>query len=250
MLLDAEALKPYEWCHGPLLRNTYTVDIPHRVIFDVNLFYRRLGVDPHASKLEIRRRHQAVGLGDPDLTYIVKRLVQDDVRWRYDAMIPGEYMFDKWIERSVLDQVIAEARRAVALGLVDEDEMDENPTDLSELRDQVVDLNDERRKNKRLEYRRPLYEWRAHMWQAVPNIELLQQWQVVLLEALSDHKETVEFAIGLAGEHMECPLPIVEEGPSYPIAYLGDESEPTPEAAQVAVRQLMMKSRLTLRRAQ
>lgn len=76
-------------------------------IADVNGYYRDLGVDPRASRVQIKRAYLARGTGDVRLTFVVKQLLDPVVRRAYDLTPLGHVFFDRY--------VLASVRRSAAL---------------------------------------------------------------------------------------------------------------------------------------
>jgi hypothetical protein len=85
---------------------------PAPVVHDVNGYYRKLGVQPTATKREIREAYQALdGPNDGELTAIFKVLINRDKRAAYDAKQPGSTFIDRAAVETILRQAALHASR-------------------------------------------------------------------------------------------------------------------------------------------
>jgi hypothetical protein len=93
---------------------------------DVNRYYADLGVEVEASRRRMMEAYQEDGAGDPRRTYVLKQLLDEDLRRRYDALPLGSFLVDRYIEEAF-------ARRMAGLEGVEEDVvdiLDETPSSL------------------------------------------------------------------------------------------------------------------------
>jgi hypothetical protein len=101
--------------HIVISTSTIMVPAPPRpapVAYDVNGYYRRLGVPPTATKLEIREAYQALGgPNDAELTAIFKVLISRERRAAYDAKQPGSTFIDRAVIETILRQAAIQASR-------------------------------------------------------------------------------------------------------------------------------------------
>jgi hypothetical protein len=85
---------------------------PAPVVHDVNGYYVRLGVQPTATKREIREAYQAAGgPDDAEMTEIFKVLINRERRAAYDRKQPGTTFVDRAAVQTILRQAAAHAAR-------------------------------------------------------------------------------------------------------------------------------------------
>jgi hypothetical protein len=113
---QGEINEPQVARYGPFVFSTsLDLDIRNRVIYDTNGYYRDLGVDPHATRAEIRDRFTDIdGWSDEHLTYIARVLLNDDRRDVYDSTPLGDLYFDKYMAQSIEDEILASGQAVMA----------------------------------------------------------------------------------------------------------------------------------------
>lgn len=109
--------KPMRLGAGPDLWSTCTeLAVPARFKWDVNGYYRALGVSPDATRRELREAYQALdGQSSAYLTEVFKFLLNDDQRADYDATPLGQPYLDRLTERALKDRARREAKMRTAL---------------------------------------------------------------------------------------------------------------------------------------
>lgn len=204
---------------------------PHRysrIVWDVNLYYRDLGVSPYATKAELREAYAIRdGSESARLTFVLKQLLNDEVRERYDATPLGQIFFD--------DEVAAEVRRRIAeevaqSRLVAPD--DGQPTveiDLSHLMDRGFDFGiDKQAKSEQSEERTvKAADWGWYRW-ASPGVHQyrLSRWRALLAKSFSSRGDVRKLSIGLHNR----PEPwIVREIGYRTVIFLAVDLEPDSE---------------------
>lgn len=166
------------------------------VCWDVNGYYAELGLTPRASKLEIRKAYEALdGQASGRLTYIVKQLLNDEVRQRYDACQLGDQFFDTYVEDWVKAEMIRSAAEARAAGV--EDDSAYEPIDLSEYMNQVLDSKGAWSKNGGSSGRTSWGYWLWGTWSY--DLTRVMEWRAALLAAFSATGEVMQLAVGLRG---------------------------------------------------
>lgn len=176
-----EVLEPLLAQHGEMTFSTSLVlDVPTRVIWDVNGYYRELGVDPHAPKAELRRAYQA-SVQDDRLTYIAKILLNDHTRREYDLLQLGQLWFDPWLAARVREEVLD----AVQGNDITEQDVEEGTRtvrqEIHSREDQPVDLrpNPDHGLNH-------LTGWGHYGWKVGPREWLMARWRLMLALAARD----------------------------------------------------------------
>lgn len=102
---------------GPDLWSTCTeLAVPVCFKWDVNGYYRALGVSPDATRRELREAYQALdGQSSAYLTEVFKFLLNDAQRADYDSTPLGQPYLDRITERALKDRARREAKMRTAL---------------------------------------------------------------------------------------------------------------------------------------
>lgn len=173
-------LEPLLAQHGQMTFSASLVlDLPRRVIWDVNRYYAELGVDPHVPKAELRRAYQD-SVQDPRSTYIAKILLNDETRREYDALQVGQLWFDPWLAARVRDEVLADT---IGNDLTEQDVEDGTRTVRQEIHsreDQPVDL---RPNAHGLNWNNG---WGHYGWKVGQRDWLMARWRLMLALAARD----------------------------------------------------------------
>jgi hypothetical protein len=200
------------------------------IVWDVNAYYAELGVPWTASRAEIRAAYQRCRGDTSDrLTYIVKQLLNDEVRARYDACQPGSVFFDRYIAAYVKDQMLKDhvAEHGRILSFEDQVE-DLHTVDLSKYMNRPFDTVPPEGQNVASRWRWGFYLWASDDYDTAK----LRQWQGLLVEALARKGVVLKLSIGLVGGSLE---PMRVEAVGYRVvAFLSDAEEPIPQLAEAA----------------
>lgn len=177
----------------------------YTISWDVNGYYRELGVDTDATKREIRQAYQERnGHESERLTYIVKQLLNPVVRALYDATPLGKLYIDhyvaEWIRqaqmREARDQEIGEDMWAN----LDVDEDDFEPVET------VLDIVANARQDRQAEstFDHQFGRWGYYVWRSGP-VERghVGNWQAEITAELWQRGEVVKLAVGFLGPCME-----------------------------------------------
>jgi len=222
--------------------------------YDVNGYYRELGVYWRASKAELMRAYQeADGPNDPRLTYIFKQLLNKETRERYDATPLGQVFLDEYVEDMLKERAIREAARRTREGeayVSPEDVLAQWGFDLQES-DVAADLieggeaDDQDRDALRsqdtasqVEY---LGKWSYgfYLWRSTcMDSDRLERWQKLLVDALAEQDAVVRFAVGYCGRQPQ-PFTIGLVGGGRYVVYLNDQHDEDSEIASRAASGLL-----------
>jgi hypothetical protein len=230
--------EPLQCGYGPSWCSTETaLDIAPRWCWDVNGYYRGLGVHWRASRRELMEAYrERRGHEDVWLTYVFKQLLNDTVRREYDRAPLGEPFLDEFLQESLKRKAHDEAYRRTRKG---------NETH----RDQVLDewglvasydegdgsvdtspdvMQDDERSPE-------LWEYSYYLWRTIhTDVAVLRRWQELLVAELSAQGYTVRFAVGLIGKSKAEAVFLT--GREDFIFFVSEEHDPTPETAAEAVR--------------
>lgn len=200
------------------------------IVWDVNNYYRDLGVSPKATKREIREAYQrAEGWTSYRLTYIVKQLLNDEVRSLYDQTPPGSLFIDHFLMRAIERRIEDDLMRHFAEG--GSTEMTER-IDLSHLLNKPLQVVDKDHGGGH--YEPPLWSWGFYLWQSgCRDNGKLRRWQEHLIRAFQDRKEVRRIAIGFCGSHIAGPVHVVQDD-YLTIVLLNESEQPTAALASQA----------------
>lgn len=222
--------------YGPVVTEFSTSNMLTRyrpVIWDVNCYYRELGVSPYATKSEIRHAYQrAQGWESERLTYIVKQLLNETVRALYDAVPFGSVFYDHYIDRVArqrnADEIVADR----LAGASDDDFEEVDFPEPNSRSFEVVDSdgwsdNDER-----------IARWGYYLWQSNCRDRMkLAQWQELLSRAFTKRKETYRIAVGFLA-HREVAMEVIRWD-SRTIVFLHEGEVPTAVLAEEAADRVL-----------
>ena len=114
------------------------------IVWDVNGYYRDLGIPTWATKKEIKEAYQALS-GDQSvrLTYVTKQLLNDAIRRAYDACRPSSRFFDKYEADFVRQQSIADHIKEYGRSLDIQEQAAQgiDPLNLDQFMNQEFDLD-------------------------------------------------------------------------------------------------------------
>jgi hypothetical protein len=188
------------------------------VIWDVNGYYRELGVLPSATRKDLRLAYFALdGQSSVRLTYIIKQLLNKAVRFDYDCTPLGEVFLDDYV-RAILDRKIKEAAAARMQRLrdmgVDSDFIDSDSIERDvrhemgfeiddDTPDEVVDDKDPVGQDEPVPAK---FLFAYYLWAMRPSpgpdveesrLVRLGEWQRQLVSAFSRKGLTLRFSVGL-----------------------------------------------------
>lgn len=237
--------KPFRQGWGPTRCSSETsLDITPRICWDVNGYYRGLGVHWKASRKELGDAFLAKnGHASPWLSYVLSQLLSAGVRRAYDRSPPGEpFLDDDFVQADLKRQAYEEARRRTMSEGV-ETHRDQvlrewglsavKPDDANE-QDRVD--SDESVRQDEPRHSQERWEWGFYLWRTVTGSPAsLRRWQELLLYELSILGSTVRFSVGMIGKET-VPYVLHSDERDF-IFFLNEECLPTPELAARAVRE-------------
>lgn len=168
--------------------------LPH--VWDVNGYYRDLGVRTDATKAELRDAFLTRGgHQSARLTFVLKQLLDDRVRARYDATPLGSIFFDAEVAAEVKRRIAEEVKVARVSGAEGHDMVE---VDLDHLMDQGFDFLDKHSKSEdTLRQASPKGQWGWYRWATPAKHHHLGSWMSLLSKSISDRGLTIRLAVGI-----------------------------------------------------
>jgi hypothetical protein len=229
------------------------------VIWDVNGYYRELGVGVRANRKQLRIAYQAKdGQSSARLTYVFRQLLQPDVRFAYDCTPLGELFMDRYVQE-MLDRKMKTQKSnrmanladlGVNLDMIDEEAIErdiwaemgietepKNPTE-----DTPSETVDDRALEGKDVPRPAKFEWSYYLWSTrlvedPSSLGRLAEWQRLLVNALSREGVNLRFAVGYHGK----PHPWLQAQIGYRTVFLLNVlKEPTEAMAADIARQVRL----------
>jgi hypothetical protein len=208
---------PYEFATAQELEPWPTI------VWDVNGYYRDLGVYHRATRLELKAAYQAKrGWGSARLTYVLRQLLDPEIRAAYDSSRPGSVFFDEYIARWFHDQSLKDSieEEGRLLTLDERIEKGQEELDLSQYMNKPYDLDKEPDDALHLSWRWGYYLYGAY----AHNHDLLHRWQTFLLTANTLKPE--KLCVGLLAESDTAHVRLVLIGLRL-VAFVREDIEPT-----------------------
>lgn len=205
-----------------------------KFIWDVNGYYRDLGVDPTATRTEIRDAYLANGGPSSDrLTYVAKQLLNPEIRARYDQCALGELFFDRYLQE-VVDRRMKQAKAdAVAAGMADPDDDGDDPFDLTQALNNAVALLDSARKRDK-DGRPQVSPWGYFLWgTSLTDHSKLARWREMLVAAGWERGVITNLGVGHHSTGLD-PWVVQPVGEAL-VVFIHRDAEPTEAMAYAAV---------------
>lgn len=166
------------------------------VVWDVNHYYAELEIHWSASNKEIREAYQRLdGQSSSRLTYIVKQLLDPEIRRGYDATQFGSVFFDRYIAEYVKAEMMRDsvAENGRMLTYDEQVEQGNETIDLSKFINKSVgrDWSDDVEKDNR-------WKWGYYLLNTeIYDTEKLRIWQQSLIKELSQRDIIMDLSVGL-----------------------------------------------------
>lgn len=241
----SSTLKPVRFGMGPDTVSTCTaLAVVPEIIWDVNGYYRELGVPTNATRKELRLAFQRLdGHSSDRLTYIMGQLLNAETRREYDCTPLGQPYMDRYVQDGFKRAAKREADRRNAqgdkitarevldeMGLKIEDEESPDPVDNEE---QVGQHGAEEPAG----YVDP-WEYSYYLWRSIsPEEDRLQQWQELLHREAVASRVVIQFAVGYRGGSDVPDWSVTTVGDAH-VAFLNERVKPTRAHALAALSQL------------
>lgn len=246
---------PALWGSGPAECSSCTeLSVVPDYIFDVNGYYRELGVHPKATRKELRQAYQAKGgQSSARLTYIFRQLLNPQTRFAYDCTPLGEVFMDDYIRDRLnnamrirlYDRMADLAQQGVDMDSLDDSSMardiySEMGFDIDgdtpvEVVDSPPPSGEDDPRPAKFEY--AYYMWATHLREDPEVQSRMAHWQRVLVSAFSREGVRIKFAVGLHGK----PNRWIQALVGYrTVFFLNREEEPTEALARDVALQVRL----------
>lgn len=207
------------------------------IIWDVNGYYAALGVRPDATRAELRRAYMALG-GEKDarLTYILSRLLDPEVRRRYDSCALGDVFMDLYVMERLMNEARQRAAEAVAAGDVESEDLADlgGWAEMLDLSSSEVDRAS-RKDDDELASR----QWGYFLWRSArTDDESLDLWQHLLTGAFWSSGIVREVGIGFSRD--QGPWTIQKVGETT-VIFIDEDEVPTAKLAREVVSSIRTK---------
>lgn len=234
---DASRFRTMQWNHqpsadtNPVLRGvgpaecsscTELATLP-LAIFDVNGYYRELGVHPKATRRQLREAYRERvgalqnGQDAARLTYVLRQLLDPETRFAYDCTPLGEVFMDRYVQDMLnrrmrlqmsermarlhdmgvdLDGVDQEAVQRDILAEMGYQEADDDTPSETVAESPMLGKDDDRPAK---------FEYSYYLWSTRPredsvHLGRLAEWQRVLVSAFAREGVNLKFAVGFHGQ--------------------------------------------------
>jgi hypothetical protein len=226
---DQDPGMPWKYGYGvTACSSTTTLDLLPRICWDVNGYYRALGVDWKASRKELMRAYWLLdGQSSHHLTYVLHQLLNPSTRRAYDCMRLGEIFWDDLVTEAVNQKAKREAYlRSQSSGaditqnqvLSDWGYVTGNDLKLQEALDEDSEISKD-------EDRQRSWGYAYFLWKTLQtDTSLMMVWQQALVAALSDRGGNLNFSVGICGK-LVVPY-VLYDGKEGMIAFLSADYDP------------------------
>ena len=197
------------------------------IVWDVNGYYRDLGVSTNATRSVIKARYQELnGESSVRLTLIASVLLAKDERLRYDTTPLGETYLDAEIE-DALRKKIADATKDIPSA--------EKPNDFAPTIAEVIEQQREEREIQLTQNQPRRERWSYYQWGTTcADTEKLSRWRAEISSAYSKESLAPPRTMGV-GFMSGNELVKVEKIGYRIVVFLHEDAEPSDVLASVAV---------------
>lgn len=246
--------KPLLHGWGPVEFSTCTLlALSPEVCWDVNGYYRELGVHWKASRKELMRAYQSFGaMPSARIAYIFKQLLNPVIRREYDRTPLGGLFLDDYVKEAIQREATMRAakKRMDGQDITPEQILDEMglrllPDDEEALDDEVLGEEDVRALDVG---DTGIWPWSFYLWRTKQIDEgRLRQWQEMLASAFGSRGVHLRLAVGLHGSSVH-PWVIAAVG-YRTVVFLHRDHQPTVEAAEAVVDRVVQDRAIAERKA-
>lgn len=222
----------------PEFSTCLALEKPYRLVWDVNGYYRALGISSDATRLQIRGAYQRLeGWNSVRLTYIVTQLLDPQTRALYDAVPLGFILRDYWVDTEIRRATLQKNISSLATGEKSYEEIYEHKD---------IDSQDSVDKNAwsgqdgdSIPDQPPSKEdtgWSYYLWDADddPSVaEVMDWWRSALAVEFGIRGKVLKLAIGLCGDQGFQYQWRVEQVGYRKVIFLGDDPMDVLVAADV-----------------
>jgi hypothetical protein len=226
--VEALNLRPVAVPAGPFEFSTAQAIEPWlTIVWDVNGYYAELGVYPRATRAELRAAYQAKrGWASARLTYILRQLLDTEIRAAYDSSRPGSVFFDlyiaRWFHEQTLNDSVREEGRLLTLD--ERIEKGQEELDLSQYLNRPYDLGHMLDKPPEDDIVSS-WRWGYYLYGVYShNTDLLHKWQNLILDAQILKPDRL--CLGLLSFSDPAPVRLVHIGLRL-VAFVREDIEPT-----------------------
>lgn len=235
--------KPYLFGDGPPTVSTGLDLVPWpAIVWDANGYYRELGVSHRATKKELVEAYRSKhGQASARLTYILRQLLDPEIRRKYDATPMGSVFFDYYVETALRVERARWVGQQIAMGFRYDEAVERGEQEFQKVRrepeEAVLDDDLWGADNPRLSHPAATiaaWSFAYYLWRIGPTMgdqARMQQWQEALVAVFAERRERVEFAVGIQHRSMGA-WGVVPVGYRI-VAFLGEDEWPT-EALAIA----------------
>lgn len=231
--------------YGPVLASSCRALVPSpQWCWDVNGYYRTLGVHWKATRKELMVAFQAFGtMPDAYTTYVFKQLLNQDIRRAYDiAPLGRPFLDDVYVQKALKNKAAQEAARRSQDGRpttakeVIEEEYKFVPEDDQEGIDGATSDGADSDQSIPTPWPFAYYTWRSKK----AETDVLAEWQSLVLGALAEQGAVRQVAVGFLGKQPHRYL--VGRIGKIQVAFISDKECPTPALASAAALALINDS--------
>lgn len=218
------------------------------VVWDVNGYYRALGVSFRATRKQLMQAYNdRDGQSSRYLTYVLSQLLNPAVRRRYDAAAMHGIFMDRYVEETLKRRAQEIAHR---VGVDPEEILDHWGLKIEKPEGEEVELVDIPQESGEDETTQPpaeepqswpyaYYVWRLRRREDRPgNVEIMRRWQEAVAAECQAQGVVTSFAVGLM-RHSEWVCTVMSVGDAR-VAFLHiDHADQLDRLTKTAVRQLI-----------
>jgi hypothetical protein len=193
---------------------------------DVNRYYHDLGVHWSATRHELRAAYIAKnGPESVRLTYILKQLLDPEVREHYDQIPIGKFLHDDYIETAIRNAKIAETANLRAEGFYEAADAIEE----ERRKEEVVDSKNPSWEDRVEHALDTLWGWSYYLLRTEDrDVERMARWQELLVRALWKKGVITKISVGL---HSGTEPVEVQKVGTRTVVFLNSEMDPTEDLA-------------------